>query len=87
MSTAQELPKPIESLLNRAVGLPGPAERARLRLAGNLTQAEVAEALGVHRVQVVRWETGRAEPRQPHRQAYAQLLHGLAAKFPTGSLT
>jgi hypothetical protein len=41
----------------------------------------------VHRVQVVRWETGRAEPRQPHRQAYAQLLHGLAAKFPTGSLT
>ncbi|MFG2352021.1 helix-turn-helix transcriptional regulator [Streptomyces phaeochromogenes] len=84
MSTAQELPKPIESLLNRAVGLPGPSERARLRLAGNLTQAEVAEALGVHRVQVARWETGRSEPRQPHRQAYAQLLHGLATKFPQG---
>ncbi|MFF2101751.1 helix-turn-helix domain-containing protein [Streptomyces sp. NPDC058202] len=82
MSTAQELPTPIESLLNRAVALPGPAERARLRLAGNLTQAEVADALGVHRVQVARWETGRAEPRQPHRQTYARFLNALASKFP-----
>ncbi|MGW6262561.1 helix-turn-helix transcriptional regulator [Streptomyces sp. NPDC055085] len=81
MSTTQDLPDPVESLLQRAVSLPAPAERARLRLAGNLTQAEVAEALGVHRVQVARWETGRAEPRQPHRQTYARLLSGLASKL------
>lgn len=88
MSTAQEelpkLPKPIESLLDRAVGLPDPAERARLRQAGNLSQAEVAEALGVHRIQVSKWESGRSEPRQPHRQVYARLLHALAIKFPKG---
>ncbi|WUO18016.1 helix-turn-helix domain-containing protein (plasmid) [Streptomyces sp. NBC_00289] len=82
MSTTEGLPQPIESLLSRAVALPGPAERARLRVAANLTQAEVADALGVHRVQVVRWETGRAEPRQPHRQTYARFLDALATKFP-----
>ncbi|MFD9398197.1 helix-turn-helix transcriptional regulator [Streptomyces sp. NPDC060011] len=81
MSTTQDLPAPVESLLNRATALPAPTERARLRLAGNLTQAEVADALGVHRVQVARWETGRAEPRQPHRQTYARLLAGLASKL------
>ncbi|MER7983386.1 helix-turn-helix transcriptional regulator [Streptomyces sp. NPDC095817] len=81
MSPTQDLPAPVESLLHRAVTLPAPAERARLRLAGSLTQAEVAEALGVHRVQVARWENGRAEPRPPHRQTYARLLAGLAAKL------
>ncbi|MFF3489026.1 helix-turn-helix transcriptional regulator [Streptomyces sp. NPDC002701] len=85
MPTPRQPSKPIGSLLKRAVGLPGPGERARLRLAANLTQAEVAEAVGVNRVQVARWETGRAEPRQPHRWLYAQLLHDLAGRFPQRS--
>ncbi|WP_353962316.1 helix-turn-helix domain-containing protein [Streptomyces sp. NBC_01381] len=72
----------VDSLLARSASLPSPAERARLRRAGGFTQAEFAEALGVHRVQVARWESGRAEPRPPHKQEYARLLQGLAAKHP-----
>ncbi|GGO60083.1 helix-turn-helix transcriptional regulator [Streptomyces lasiicapitis] len=78
----QDLSASVDSLLARSASLPAPAERARLRRAGSLTQAEVAEALGVHRVQVARWETGRAEPRAPHKQAYARLLKGLSARYP-----
>ncbi|WP_327687334.1 helix-turn-helix transcriptional regulator [Streptomyces sp. NBC_00467] len=66
----------------QSVRLPAPAARARLRQAASLTQAEVAEAIGVHRIQVVRWESGQAEPRNPHRRAYGRLLAGLAAQYP-----
>ncbi|MFF1482902.1 helix-turn-helix domain-containing protein [Streptomyces sp. NPDC058301] len=72
----------VDALIARSAALPPPQVRARLRQAGCLTQAEVAEALGVHRIQVVRWEKGRAEPRQPHRRLYVRLLQGLAEKFP-----
>jgi transcriptional regulator with XRE-family HTH domain len=35
-----------------------PAEFVRIREALGLTQAELAEEIGVHRVTVARWETG-----------------------------
>ncbi|PKV77057.1 helix-turn-helix domain-containing protein [Streptomyces sp. TLI_146] len=79
---AQDVFERVDALVARSAGLPPPHVRARLRQAGRLTQAEVAEALGVHRVQVVRWEGGKAEPRQPHRLLYARLLCGLAEKYP-----
>jgi transcriptional regulator with XRE-family HTH domain len=50
--------------------------------AHRLTQQEVAEGIGVHRIQVVGWESGQAEPRSPRRRAYAHLLAGFAAQHP-----
>jgi transcriptional regulator with XRE-family HTH domain len=72
----------VDALLAKASALPPPAERARLRQAHGLTQQEVAQALGVRRPTVVGWETGKAEPRPPQREAYARLLEGLAALYP-----
>ncbi|WP_093699470.1 helix-turn-helix transcriptional regulator [Streptomyces sp. 2231.1] len=72
----------IDELLRRPADLPPPGVRSLLRRAHRLTQQEVAEALGVHRIQVVRWEGGQAEPRNPHRRAYARLLAGLAEQHP-----
>jgi len=37
-------------------------EITRRRTALGLTQQQLADAVGVHRVTVVRWETGRATP-------------------------
>lgn len=71
----------IEALLSRPK-LPSPESRAALRQAEGLTQAEVAEAMGVSRVAFQRWETGQAEPRARSRAAYLQLLQGLAKKHP-----
>lgn len=82
MTTSDARFSAVDALLNRPADLPPPAVRARLRRAGRLTQAEVADALGVVRAQVNRWEGGHAEPRKPHREAYARLLHGLAEQYP-----
>ncbi|MFG2197101.1 helix-turn-helix domain-containing protein [Streptomyces sp. NPDC048639] len=73
----------VRALLTRPADLPSPAVRAKLRRAEGLTQQEVADAIGVGRVQVNRWEKGLAAPRQPHRDVYAELLKGLAEKHPT----
>ncbi|MFF7245965.1 telomere-associated protein Tap [Embleya sp. NPDC008237] len=74
----------VDALLNQIDqgDLPAPAERARLRRAARLTQRQVADALGVQRVTIVAWESGRTDPRPPQRQAYARLLNGLAQRFP-----
>ncbi|MEU5560823.1 helix-turn-helix domain-containing protein [Streptomyces globisporus] len=71
----------IEALLTRPA-LPPPATRAALRRADGLTQAEVAEAIGVTRVAFARWETGKAEPRTRARATYLRLLEALAEKHP-----
>lgn len=75
----------VQSLLNRAANLPAQNTWGSLRRAGGLTQSEVAAAIGVHRVQIARWESGKAEPRPPHRQDYALLLQGLAARHPAAA--
>lgn len=62
--------------------LPPPAVRAQLRLAAGLTQQEVAEAVGVKRLAVARWELGQTHPRRPHRAVYMHLLKRLAERFP-----
>ncbi|MFE2090723.1 helix-turn-helix transcriptional regulator [Streptomyces sp. NPDC059460] len=77
----------VDALLERTPDLPAPSVRGQLRRAHRLTQQEVADALGVHRVQVVRWERGQAEPRNPHRGDYARLLAGLAARHPEAATT
>ncbi|QWA26362.1 helix-turn-helix domain-containing protein [Streptomyces sp. JCM17656] len=63
-----------------AVPLPPPEERRRLREAGALTQAQVAERMGVSRETVRAWESGRTTPRGRRRDAYAQLLWSIADK-------
>ncbi|MEU2147876.1 MULTISPECIES: helix-turn-helix transcriptional regulator [Streptomyces albovinaceus subgroup] len=62
--------------------LPTPRVRQQLRLAAGLTQQEVAEAVGVKRLAVARWELGQTHPRRPHRAVYIHLLKRLAERFP-----
>ncbi|MFF3447043.1 telomere-associated protein Tap [Streptomyces sp. NPDC002667] len=62
--------------------LPAPAERVRLREAAGLTQAAVAQALGVRVPSITAWEAGRAEPRGERLEAYRRLLEGLAHRYP-----
>ncbi|WP_043677048.1 helix-turn-helix domain-containing protein [Streptomyces xylophagus] len=63
---------------NPATPLPPPKERRRLRETGSLTQAQVAERMGVSRATVRAWETGRTTPRGRKREAYATLLNSLS---------
>ncbi|MFL0395127.1 helix-turn-helix transcriptional regulator [Streptomyces albus] len=62
--------------------LPPPRVRVQLRLAANLTQQDIADAVGVKRLAVVRWEQGKNTPRRPHRDAYIHLLKRLAERYP-----
>ena len=84
MPTENELLSAVDALLNQVDqnDLPPPAERKRLREAAELSQTQIAQALGTRREAVGNWETGKTEPRPPQRTAYAQLLKGLAARFP-----
>ncbi|MEU4654985.1 helix-turn-helix transcriptional regulator [Streptomyces sp. NPDC023723] len=85
MSTESELFSAVDALLEQVAqdDLPAPAERKRLREAAGLSQAQIAKALDARREAVGNWETGKTEPRLPKRAAYARLLEGLAARFPT----
>ncbi|WP_419248111.1 helix-turn-helix domain-containing protein [Streptomyces virginiae] len=82
VTTAQDPLAAVEDLLSQATWLPAVDARGRLRRAAGFTQAEVADALGVGRVQVARWETGFAEPSGVRRRAYSRLLRGLAQQHP-----
>ncbi|MFE4450659.1 telomere-associated protein Tap [Streptomyces sp. NPDC056796] len=83
----EELFTAIDSLLaavDEGTVLPGPAERVRLREAAGLTQAAVAQALGVRVPSLTAWEAGRAEPKGERLEAYRRLLDGLAHRYPAG---
>ncbi|GGU44818.1 helix-turn-helix domain-containing protein [Streptomyces violascens] len=75
----------VSELLELPSELPPPPVRGRLRKAHRLTQQQVANAMGVKRLAVARWESGAAEPRAPHREAYVQLLQELSAKYPNAA--
>jgi transcriptional regulator with XRE-family HTH domain len=57
--------------------LPTPAVRRALRLDSGLAQQDVADALGVHRETVSRWERGIRTPRGALLIAYTDLLREL----------
>lgn len=57
--------------------LPGPALRRAIREDAGLSQADLAEPLGVTRAAVCRWETGDRRPRGRLLVAYAELLQTL----------
>ncbi|SDT83458.1 Helix-turn-helix [Streptomyces sp. TLI_053] len=69
-------PKPVDDL-------PVPAERERLRKAGEYTQEELATALKTRRETIVRWEAGTTEPRPPKREVYIAFLATLALQHGT----
>ena len=60
--------------------LPPPMMRRALREAAGLTQERLGAALGVSRIAICRWESGRRKPRAKHRAAYASLLAALSAE-------
>ncbi|WP_348532820.1 transcriptional regulator [Kitasatospora sp. MAP5-34] len=73
----------VDALLARSEAvpdLPSPAERQRLREAGQYSTNDVAKALQVRRETLERWETGATEPRSPKREAYLRLLAALAVR-------
>ncbi|WP_405546654.1 helix-turn-helix domain-containing protein (plasmid) [Streptomyces goshikiensis] len=72
----------LEGQAPRAAQLPEPTERERLRRVQGLTQAQVAEAIGVTRGAVSAWEAGRYEPRGDARVQYAELLRLIAERHP-----
>jgi HTH-type transcriptional regulator/antitoxin MqsA len=65
--------------------LPAPPVRQQLRVAAGLTQAEVADAIGVQRLAVARWEAGVTKPHRGNRLKYAHFLRRLAEKFPAAA--
>ncbi|MER7707722.1 helix-turn-helix transcriptional regulator [Kitasatospora sp. NPDC097605] len=69
-------PRPVDDL-------PVPAERERLRKAGEYTQEELAAALKTRRETIVRWEAGTTEPRPPKREVYIRFLATLALQHGT----
>ncbi|MFD3585776.1 telomere-associated protein Tap [Streptomyces sp. NPDC058683] len=81
----QELFTAVDSLLaavDDGTVLPAPDERVRLREAAGLTEAAVAQALGVRVPSIQAWEAGRSEPRGERLEAYRRLLEGLARRYP-----
>jgi len=52
--------------------------RKIIRQRAKLSQAEVGRAVGVDGPTICRWEQGTRTPRQPHADAYAELLRRLA---------
>ncbi|MFD7095797.1 helix-turn-helix transcriptional regulator [Streptomyces xanthophaeus] len=76
----------IDALVEEDNTLPPLQVRQQLRLAAGLTQAEVAEAIGVKRLAVARWEAGATQPHRENRRAYAHLLRRLAAKYPDAAI-
>ncbi|MFD5447761.1 helix-turn-helix domain-containing protein [Streptomyces sp. NPDC003470] len=65
---------------SHATPLPPPETRRRLREAATLTQAQLAERVGVTRETVEAWESGRGIPRGRTRAAYAKLLDTLSGE-------
>ncbi|MFE1928464.1 type II toxin-antitoxin system MqsA family antitoxin [Streptomyces asoensis] len=77
----------MDELINRpAAVLPPPEVRARLRKAAGLTQEEVAQVFGVHRMAFLRWENGHSLPHRRNRAAYLRLLAGWAQKYPDAAV-
>jgi len=61
----------------RAKRLPPPAVARAILAAAEVSQGNVADELGVHRVTVARWLAGTRTPRGEVRERYARLLREL----------
>lgn len=57
--------------------LPAPTLARAIREAAGVSQSAVARGLGVTRMTVCRWESGRCRPSIEHLAAYAEILRAL----------
>lgn len=57
--------------------LPTPTLARAIRQEAGVSQLRLAQELKVHRMTVIRWESGTRIPRGPQRAAYARLLAAL----------
>ncbi|MFE1844376.1 helix-turn-helix domain-containing protein [Streptomyces sp. NPDC059515] len=64
----------IRSRLRVRLTLPTPAECRQIREGAGLTQAAVADAIGVTPQAVALWESGRRTPRGPLLNRYAEAI-------------
>jgi DNA-binding transcriptional regulator YiaG len=63
--------------VRESLSLPAPDAARQIREAAGVSQARLAEELGVHELTVHRWEAGTRTPHGPLRRAYARLLSEL----------
>jgi len=52
----------------------------QIRMEAGLSQAEIADAVGIHRVTLFKWENGKQRPKGPRALRYAEVLDELAAR-------
>lgn len=67
----------IRSRLRIRLELPPPQERRELREASDLTQQELADAIGVTRAAISQYEAGKRTPRGPLLDRYVEALRAL----------
>ena len=73
----------LETLVERSRSkrrLPEPNLRRILRESARVSQEDLAQALGVNRSTICRWENGARSPRGSNLSAYLNLLDRLAAE-------
>lgn len=63
--------------VRQAKRLPEPSIRRLIRVSAGVSQERLAQELGVHRMTIVRWESGTRAPRGSVRAAYVALLEQL----------
>ncbi len=63
--------------LTQGSTLPSVKARRLIREAANVSQIEMAVAVGVSRWSILRWETDQSEPRGNNRRRYAGVLAAL----------
>ncbi len=63
--------------VRESLALPAPDVARQIREAARVSQARLAEELGVHELTVQRWEAGTRTPSGERRLAYARLLREL----------
>ena len=57
-----------------ASNMPAPEKARLIREAAGVTQTQLAESLGVHRMTILRWESGERRPRGLYLAAYSLAL-------------
>ncbi len=71
------LPARLEEKVAGQAGLPPPGRRSEIRRRWLLSQADLADALGVNVQSIGRWERGERHPRGELAARYGQLLVAL----------